>query len=58
MSIISEDLFMLICCPDRHKTQRMRDEAVDDGLAALKFIPDWFVALLQNAWKVSWCYKC
>ena len=49
MSVISEDLFMLICCPDRHKTQRMRDEAVDDGLAALKFIPDWFVALLQNA---------
>ena len=29
--------------PDRFKTQMMYDEAVDDCLATLKFIPDWFV---------------
>ena len=29
--------------PDEYKTQRMCDEAVDDCLVALKFIPDWFV---------------
>ena len=27
---------------DRYKTQKMCDEAVDDYLAALEFIPDWF----------------
>ena len=26
-------------------TQRMCDEAVDDFLAALKLVPDWFVAI-------------
>ena len=31
-------------CPDKYKTQRMCGEAVDDSLAALKLIPDWFVA--------------
>ena len=36
-------MFMLIYCPDRYKTQKMWDEIVDDCLAALKFIPDWFV---------------
>ena len=29
--------------PEKYKTQRMCDEAIDDCLAALKFIPDWFV---------------
>ena len=32
-----------IYCPDKYKTQKKCDEAVDDYLAALKFIPDWFV---------------
>ena len=41
--VISEYPFMLVYCPDKHKTQKMCDEAVDDCLAALKFIPDWFV---------------
>ena len=27
-------------CPDKYKTQKMCDEAVDDCLAALKFILD------------------
>ena len=36
-------LFMIINYPDRYKTQRMCDETADDCLAALKFIPDWFV---------------
>ena len=29
--------------PNRYKTLKTCDEAVDDCLAALKFIPDWFV---------------
>ena len=35
--VVSEDPFMLIYCPDRCKTQ--------DCLAALTFIPDWFVTI-------------
>ena len=36
-------LFLIIYCPDKYKTQRMCDEAVDDSLVALKLISDWFV---------------
>ena len=42
--VISEDPFMLVYCPNRYKTQRMCGEDVDECLAALKSIPDWFVA--------------
>ena len=41
--VISEDPFILVYCPDKYKIQIMCDEAVDDCLAALKFIPDGFV---------------
>ena len=41
--VVSEDLFSIVYCPDKCKTQRMCDEAVDDSLATLKLIPDWFV---------------
>ena len=33
---------MLVYFPDRYKTQRMCDEAVDDYLAALKVTSDSF----------------
>ena len=36
-------LFLILFSPDKYETQRKCDEAVDDCLAALKFIPDWFV---------------
>ena len=36
--VLSEDPFMIVYCPDRYKTQRMCDEAVDDSLVALKLI--------------------
>ena len=39
----SKDPFLIVYCPDKCKTQRMCDEAVDDFLAALKLIKDWFV---------------
>ena len=39
----SEVIFLLVYCPDKYKTQRMCDKSVDDSLAALKLIPDWFV---------------
>ena len=41
--VVSEDRFLIVYCPDKHKTQRMCDEAVDDSLATLKLIPDWLV---------------
>ena len=42
-SSVSEDPFLIVYCPDKYKTQRMCDKAVDDSLAALKLISYWFV---------------
>ena len=33
---------LIVYCPDIYKTQKMCNEAVDDFLATLKLIPDWF----------------
>ena len=41
--VVSEDSFMIIYCPYKYKTQNMYVEAVDDCLAALRFIPGCFV---------------
>ena len=41
--LVSEDLLLIVYCPDKYKTHRMCDEAVDDFLVELKLIPDWFV---------------
>ena len=41
--IVSEDSLMIVYCPYKYKTQRMYDKAVDDCLAALKFILDLFL---------------
>ena len=35
--------FFIRYVPDQYKTQQICDKAVDDCLAALKFVPDWFV---------------
>ena len=42
-SVISEDPFSIRYVPDQYKTRQMWDEAVDDCLTALKFVPNWFV---------------
>ena len=34
----------IVYCPYKHITQEIFDEAVNDSLAALKLIPNWFVA--------------
>ena len=34
---------MLKYCPDRNKTPKICDKAVDAGLSSLKFVPDWLV---------------
>ena len=34
---------MLVYCPNKYKTQKICDEAVDECLRAVKFVPDWFV---------------
>ena len=39
-----EDPFLILYCPYIYKTQKTCNEAVDNCLEALKFIPDWFVA--------------
>ena len=44
VTVIYEDSLSIFYCPDKCKTQRMCDEAVANCLAALKLIPDWFVA--------------
>ena len=41
--VASEDPPFVVYCPDKCKTQRMCDEAVNDSIAALKLISDWFV---------------
>ena len=38
-SVVSEDPSLIVYSP----TQRIWDEVADDCLAALKFVPDWFV---------------
>ena len=40
--VVSEGHFWIVYYLDRYKTQRMC-EPVEDSLAALKSIPDWFV---------------
>ena len=40
--VVSEESFLIVYCPDKHLTQRMCDEAVDDPLAALRLIHYWF----------------
>ena len=42
-NIISEDPFSIKIALDQYETQKMCDKTVDDCLAALKFVPDWFV---------------
>ena len=41
--ILSENPFLLKYCPDKYMTPKMCDEAVDDFLPTLTFVPDWFV---------------
>ena len=41
--VVSKDSFLIVYCLDKYKSQRMCEEAVDDSLAALKLISDWFV---------------
>ena len=38
--VVSEDLFLIVYCPDKYKTQIVFGEAIDDCLATFKYIPD------------------
>ena len=53
--VVSSYPFSKVHCPDKNKTQKMCDEAVDDCLAALKFIPVLLQMLekLDNALHVN-----
>ena len=37
----SEESFILKCCLDRYKTQKICAKSVDNFLPTLKFVPDW-----------------
>ena len=41
--VVFEDPFLIVYWPDKYITKKMCDEAVDDSLAILKLISDWFV---------------
>ena len=43
--VVSEDSFSIRYVPDQYKIQNMCDKAINDSLAALKLIPDWFVTI-------------
>ena len=52
--IVSDGPFSIRYVPDQYKAQQTCDEAVEDCLAALKFVPDW---LLQVKWfKTYYCF--
>ena len=42
--VVSENLFLILYCPDKYITQKMCDEPVDDSLATLQLIRNWFLA--------------
>ena len=44
--VVSEDPFSIFYCPDKY--QRMCSETVDDSLAVLSFMLDWFVTNKMN----------
>ena len=54
---VSSYLFLMVHCPDKLKTQRMYNKAVNDSLAALKIIHDWFVTSKMLK-KTVYCFLC
>ena len=55
--VVSEDDFLIVYCPDKYITQKICDEAVDDSLAALKLVPNWFVTSKMIK-KKFYCFVC
>ena len=55
--VFSQDPFLIVYYPDRYKTQRMCDEVVNDSLATLKLISDWFV-ISKMIKKSFYCFVC
>ena len=56
--VVSEDSLSVGYVSDLYKTQKMSDKAIDDSLAALKFVSNWFVTSkiikkLYAAWYVD-----
>ena len=47
----------MVYCPDKYITQRMCSEVVDDSLAELKLIPNWFVTDKMIK-KTLYCFLC
>ena len=48
--IMSKTPFMFKYCPDKYITEAMRNEAVDNFLPILYFVPDWFVTSKMFKW--------
>ena len=43
--VISEDLFMIVCCLNVYKVQKMCEEVAVECLVVLEFIPDCIFAI-------------
>ena len=58
--VVSGDSFLIAYCPDNYKIQRICNEAVDDSLAALKLIPDWFVTskMIEKLYTALYADEC
>ena len=41
-TVISNDPSLVVYCPDNYKNKKICEEPVDDCLAALNLVPDWF----------------
>ena len=50
---------MLKYCPGKYVTQKMCDEAVDDFLLTLNFVPDWSVTskMIKKLFTALYAYK-
>ena len=46
--VVYEDPNFIAYFPDKYITTKMCDEAVDDSIATLKLIPNWFVTSKIN----------
>ena len=57
--LIDIKLKKCVTCPDQDKTQDMCDKAVDDSLAAVKLIPNWFVTskMIKELFTALYAYE-
>ena len=57
--VVSDDSFLIAYYPDNCVTQKMYDKAVDNYIASLKYIPDWFLTnkMIKKLFKALYADK-